>query len=65
MAVNFLVGLLLLTVIVKIMMWITAMKPYNGSECLVGKVALVVGGSKGLFLLLLFSKILKIVYFYD
>lgn len=35
-------------------MCITAMKPYSGPECLIGKVALVVGGSTGMFLLLIF-----------
>lgn len=34
-------------------MCITAMKPYSGPECLIGKVALVIGGSTGMFLLLL------------
>lgn len=41
-------------VIAKIVMCITAMKPYSGPECLIGKVALVVGGSTGMFLLLIF-----------
>lgn len=47
-------------VISKIVMCITAMKPYSGPECLIGKVALVIGGSTGMFLLLLF-KFLSII----
>lgn len=36
------------------------MKPYNGYECLVGKTVVIIGGSKGM-LMVLIKKIITLV----
>lgn len=50
----------IILLIVKLASNFTAMKPYNGYECLVGKTVVIIGGSKGM-LMVLIKKIITLV----